>query len=83
MDLDYLQHLTTDLLGSMSLSRWQTKFYVSATPSKYEMEHSVAFGEQVIRPTGLVDPEIEIRPKGQIDDLLFEINERVKRKNVY
>ena len=55
--------------------------YVSATPSKYEMEHSVAFGEQVIRPTGLVDPEIEIRPiKGQIDDLLFEINERVKKK---
>ncbi|WP_353107133.1 excinuclease ABC subunit UvrB [Acetoanaerobium noterae] len=55
--------------------------YVSATPSKYEMEHSAAFGEQVIRPTGLVDPEIEIRPiKGQIDDLLFEINERVKKK---
>ena len=45
------------------------------------MEHSAAFGEQVIRPTGLVDPEIEIRPiKGQIDDLLFEINERVKKK---
>ena len=55
--------------------------YVSATPSKYEMLHSTAFGEQVIRPTGLVDPEIEIRPiKGQIDDLLFEINERVNKK---
>lgn len=55
--------------------------FVSATPGKYEMEHSTSFGEQVIRPTGLVDPEIEIRPiKGQIDDLLFEINERVKKK---
>ncbi len=55
--------------------------YVSATPAKYEMENSTAFGEQVIRPTGLVDPEIEIRPiKGQIDDLLFEINERVKKQ---
>lgn len=55
--------------------------FVSATPAKYEMEHSQAFGEQVIRPTGLLDPEIEVRPiEGQIDDLLYEISLRVERK---
>lgn len=55
--------------------------FVSATPAKYEMEHSEAFGEQVIRPTGLLDPEIEVRPiEGQIDDLLYEISLRVERK---
>ncbi|MDO4719593.1 MAG: excinuclease ABC subunit UvrB [Peptostreptococcaceae bacterium] len=55
--------------------------FVSATPAKYEMEHSAAFGEQVIRPTGLLDPEIEVRPiEGQIDDLLYEISLRVERK---
>jgi excinuclease ABC subunit B len=48
--------------------------YVSATPSRYEMEHAKQVVQQVIRPTGLVDPEIEIRPiKGQMDDLLGEI----------
>lgn len=55
--------------------------FVSATPARYEMEHSLIFGEQVIRPTGLLDPEIEIRPiEGQIDDLLYEIHQRVERK---
>lgn len=55
--------------------------FVSATPAKYEMENSQAFGEQVIRPTGLLDPEIEVRPiEGQIDDLLYEISLRVERK---
>ncbi len=54
--------------------------YVSATPGPYEMEHSEQIVEQVIRPTGLVDPEISVRPtKGQIDDLLHEINQRVAR----
>ncbi|HLT18055.1 MAG TPA: excinuclease ABC subunit UvrB [Thermomicrobiales bacterium] len=54
--------------------------YVSATPGPYEMEHSERVVEQVIRPTGLVDPEISVRPtKGQIDDLLHEINQRVSR----
>ncbi|MBE7030059.1 MAG: excinuclease ABC subunit UvrB [Ruminococcaceae bacterium] len=49
--------------------------YVSATPADYEKQHSTAVVEQVIRPTGLVDPEVIIRPvKGQIDDLLDEIN---------
>ncbi|HEX7101619.1 MAG TPA: excinuclease ABC subunit UvrB, partial [Nitrolancea sp.] len=54
--------------------------YVSATPGPYEFEHSEQVVEQVIRPTGLVDPEISVRPtKGQIDDLLGEIHHRVAR----
>lgn len=48
--------------------------YVSATPGAYELEHSDAIVEQVVRPTGLVDPEVEIRPvSGQVDDLMSEI----------
>jgi excinuclease ABC subunit B len=54
--------------------------YVSATPADYELEHSGKPIEQIIRPTGLLDPEIEIRPiKGQIDDLYDEINIRIKK----
>src|SRR5215204_612723 len=52
--------------------------FVSATPGPYEYEHSQKIVEQVIRPTGLIDPAISVRPtKGQIDDLLGEINSRV------
>src|SRR3954467_7066349 len=52
--------------------------YVSATPGPYEQEHSERVVEQVIRPTGLIDPAISVRPtRGQIDDLLGEINARV------
>ncbi len=52
--------------------------FVSATPGPYEQEHSQQVVEQVIRPTGLIDPAISVRPtKGQIDDLLGEINSRV------
>ncbi len=52
--------------------------YVSATPGAYENEHSEAVAEQVVRPTGLVDPEIEVRPATtQVDDLLSEIRKRV------
>ena len=59
----------------------QQILFVSATPGKYEMEKSIAFGEQVIRPTGLIDPEVEVRPiKGQIDDLLHEISIRTEKK---
>ncbi len=55
--------------------------FVSATPGPYEHEHSKAVVEQVIRPTGLLDPEISVRPtKGQIDDLLVEIRKRVEKK---
>ncbi len=54
--------------------------YVSATPAPYECERSCRVVEQVIRPTGLVDPEISVRPiKGQIDDLVSEINMRVEK----
>lgn len=54
--------------------------FVSATPGPYEYEHSQAIVEQLIRPTGLIDPEISVRPtKGQIDDLLAEIRERVSK----
>lgn len=54
--------------------------YVSATPAKYELEHANQIVEQIIRPTGLLDPKIEVRPlEGQIDDLLGEIKLRVKR----
>lgn len=54
--------------------------YVSATPAAYEREHSTQVVEQIIRPTGLIDPEIIIRPvKGQIDDLIGEINQRAEK----
>ncbi len=54
--------------------------YVSATPAAYEKEHSVQVAEQLIRPTGLIDPEIEIRPiDGQVDDLMGEIRIRAER----
>jgi len=54
--------------------------FVSATPGPYEIEHTPEMIEQIIRPTGLLDPTIDVRPiEGQIDDLLGEINERVKR----
>lgn len=54
--------------------------FVSATPGPYEKKHSVQTVEQVIRPTGLVDPEVLVRPsKGQIDDLMDEIDEVIKR----
>ncbi|MFM8594897.1 MAG: excinuclease ABC subunit UvrB, partial [Chloroflexota bacterium] len=52
--------------------------FVSATPGPYEKEHALRTVEQVIRPTGLIDPAISVRPtKGQIDDLLGEINQRI------
>ncbi len=54
--------------------------FVSATPGPYELENSPELVQQVIRPTGLLDPKLEVRPiKGQIDDLIGEINERVAR----
>jgi excinuclease ABC subunit B len=54
--------------------------YVSATPGPYELEHSSQIVEQIIRPTGLVDPVIHVRPsKGQIDDLVGEIKKRVQK----
>ena len=67
----------TDLLRVRAHDRARPIF-VSATPGPYEQEHSEQVVEQVIRPTGLIDPAISVRPtKGQIDDLLGEINARV------
>lgn len=54
--------------------------YVSATPGKYELDHSPQPAEQVIRPTGLLDPKISVRPSnGQIDDLMEEIDQRIAK----
>ena len=55
--------------------------YVSATPAEYEREHSEDIVEQIIRPTGLLDPNVEVRgSEGQIDDLIKEIRERIRKK---
>ena len=57
------------------------KIYVSATPGKYELEHSDNMAELLVRPTGLIDPEVEIRPAtSQIDDVIGECNERAALK---
>ncbi|WP_026694473.1 excinuclease ABC subunit UvrB [Peribacillus kribbensis] len=54
--------------------------YVSATPGPYELEHSPDMVQQIIRPTGLLDPKIDIRPiQGQIDDMIGEIHDRIKK----
>ena len=55
--------------------------FTSATPGEYELQHSPSPAQQVIRPTGLLDPEIEVRPsEGQIDNLVDEIDERIKKQ---
>lgn len=62
-------------------SRLNQTIFVSATPAEYEREHSDRIVEQLIRPTGLLDPEIEVRPvEGQIDDLISEINLRIEKE---
>ena len=56
--------------------------FVSATPGDYEYDHELLRAEQIIRPTGLLDPEVEVRPvEGQIDDLISEITKETSRKN--
>lgn len=63
-------------------SKINQMLFVSATPSVYEKEHELLRAEQIIRPTGLLDPDISVRPvKGQIDDLVGEINKEVDKKN--
>ena len=62
-------------------SKISQMLFVSATPAKYERDHEILRAEQVIRPTGLLDPKIDVRPvKGQIDDLISEINKEVAKK---
>ena len=56
--------------------------FVSATPGEYEADHELLRAEQVIRPTGLLDPEVEVRPvEGQIDDLVAEVKKEIEKKN--
>lgn len=56
--------------------------FVSATPGTYEADHELLRAEQIIRPTGLLDPKVEVRPvEGQIDDLVGEVNKEVAKKN--
>ena len=56
--------------------------FVSATPGQYEAEHELLRAEQIIRPTGLLDPKVEVRPiEGQIDDLIGEVNKEVSKKH--
>ena len=63
-------------------SRIDQILFVSATPSVYEKEHEMLRAEQIIRPTGLLDPGIFVRPvEGQIDDLISEVNREVSKKN--
>ncbi|MEG9225846.1 excinuclease ABC subunit UvrB [Aeromicrobium sp. Sec7.5] len=64
------------------LERTDQTVYLSATPGTYEMEQAKGeFVEQIIRPTGLIDPEVVVKPtKGQIDDLIFQIRERVEKR---
>lgn len=63
-------------------SKINQMMFVSATPSVYESQHELLRVEQIIRPTGLLDPEIDVRPvEGQIDDLISEVNKEVDKKN--
>ena len=63
-------------------SRIDQMLFVSATPADYEEQHEMLRTEQIIRPTGLLDPEIEVRPvEGQVDDLIGEINKETKKGN--
>ena len=56
--------------------------FVSATPGEYEYDHELLRAEQIIRPTGLLDPKVEVRPiEGQIDDLVAEVNKEIEKKN--
>ena len=70
----------------LSIDEFESKIdqvmFVSATPGKYEEEHELLRAEQVIRPTGLLDPEVEVRPvEGQIDDLIGEVNKEIANKH--
>ena len=63
-------------------SKLDQVLFVSATPGDYEMDHELQRAEQIIRPTGLLDPKVEVRPvEGQIDDLVGEVNKEIEKKN--
>ena len=80
MDPDFRQLHNRPLMFSEFEQKINQVIYVSATPGKYEKEKSAVIVEQIIRPTGLVDPEVVVKPvKGQVDDLMEEIRIRVER----
>ncbi len=63
-------------------SKLDQVMFVSATPGQYEYEHELLRAEQIIRPTGLLDPKVEVRPiEGQIDDLVGEVNKEIAKKH--
>ena len=63
-----------------TMERINQVVFLSATPGKYELQHSQRVVEQIVRPTGLVDPEVVVKPtKGQIDDLIEMVNDRIER----
>ena len=63
-------------------SKLDQVMFVSATPGQYEYDHELLRAEQIIRPTGLLDPKVEVRPiEGQIDDLIGEVNKEVSKKH--
>ena len=63
-------------------SKLDQVMFVSATPGQYEADHEMLRAEQIIRPTGLLDPKVEVRPvEGQIDDLIGEVNKEVEKGN--
>ena len=68
----------------LNFAEWEERIdqilFVSATPGRYETEHELLRAEQVIRPTGLLDPKVDVRPiEGQIDDLVGEVNQEIER----
>ena len=74
MDLDFLRLDNRPLMFEEFEKKINQVVFVSATPSQYELDNSSEIAEQIIRPTGLLDPEIIVKPvKGQIDDLYGEI----------
>ena len=76
----YLKTGKADIIVSADKNKINQVIYVSATPGDYELSRSAEVIEQIIRPTGLLDPTIEVRKtEGQIDDLVGEINTRIEK----
>ena len=79
-------HKTIPQIRPLNFEEFESKIdqilFVSATPGEYEAEHELLRAEQIIRPTGLLDPEVEVRPvEGQIDDLVGEVNKETAKGN--
>ena len=78
-----LQRITARLNFEEFESKIDQMLFVSATPNVYENEHELLRAEQIIRPTGLLDPEVDVRPvEGQIDDLIGEVNKETSKDHI-